>query len=244
MPTWRCVLCGDGHGQPRPQAISREGLPCSSCGATWRVRATVVALLYGLEIQPKPLPDVGEDWSRRGIGCSDHHALAARLPSRVTYTNTYFERYPLLNILRPPTELLGALTFAICSDVMEHVEPPHQRGFDGLFSILRPGGFAVVTVPVFDEQETAEFYPAHQDFEVLDGSRVRWRDDQGREFLDESPEMHEGEGQVLVFRRFVPGDVVSGLHEAGFMPVWEPPVHPELGVFEIARPGVFLARKP
>lgn len=242
---WTCITCGHLHrGMPRD--VARESALCVSCGASWRVRATVLALLQGLRIDPRPLPDVGADWSRRGVGCSDHPALASRLPSRFLYTNTHLEKYPFLDVLQPPKEVLGDFEFVICSDVMEHVEPPYQRGFDGLASLLRPGGFAVVSVPLTqgDGEGTVEFYPGLRSFEVVEGPAVRWIDAEGEEHLDESPEMHGGDGLVLAFRRFVVRDVVKGLLQAGFDWATEPPVRPDLGVFAIANPGVFVARMP
>jgi SAM-dependent methyltransferase len=238
---WTCAVCGEFHPH-FPADMRREGAQCSQCGSTWRNRATVVALMLGFQWALEPIPDWREDWSRRGVGFDDCPAIFSRLPSRVSYTNTHLGRFPKLDLLCPPSEALGALDFALCAMVMEHVPPPVQRGFDGLAALLRPGGFAVVTVPIFESETTVEYYPGLVEFEILDGPVVRWRDDADEWHTDESPDMHEGTGLVLAFRRFSAAGAVLGLERAGFATVWEPPALPELGVFEIADPGVFLAR--
>lgn len=241
---WTCIVCGEHHAGPPPD-IRREGGFCPSCQSSLRNRATVLALLYGLAYEPQPIADLPEDWSRRGVGCSDHVATAGRLAGRMSYTNTYYHRYPRLDVLRPPEDLLGELEFVICSNVMEHVEPPHQRGYEGLYAVLRDGGFAVVSIPVFDQPHSFEHYPGMARYELLDGPAVRWWDQDGVVHLDQDPEMHDGEGLVLAFRRFAPADEAAALERAGFHPVWEVPPCPELGVFPLPHPGagVFLARK-
>lgn len=242
---WTCIVCGERHAAV-PDDVRREGAFCSGCTSTLRNRATVLALMYGLAHEPRPISDLPEDWSRRGVGCSDHFATASRLPTRLSYTNTYHQRFPKIDILDPPEDLLrDGVEFVICSNVMEHVEPPHAYGYAGLYAMLRPGGFAVVSLPVFDQPATVEHYPGMTSYELLDGPVVRWVDAHGDQHIDADPEMHEGEGLVLAFRRFAPADEQNALYAAGFTSVWEVPPHPELGVFSLPYPGagVYLARK-
>jgi hypothetical protein len=207
------------------------------------VRASILSLLHGLGVRLGPIKDQAVDWSRVGVGCSDHPAIASRLPSRWTYTNTHLDRFPFLDIADVPPELSGLFEFVICSDVLEHVVPPHHRAFDGLAELVRPDGFAVVTVPVFDGEASLEYYPGLRAFHVDAGPVLRWSDKEGIEQIDEAPEMHGGQGLVVAFRRFAANDVVRSLRASGFAQVEAGPFSPELGVWPIDDAGVFLARR-
>jgi SAM-dependent methyltransferase len=205
-----------------------------------------MATMYGLFHPPAPFDTIPADWSRPGIGLSDVPPLVPALQSKVAFTNTYFHQFPRLDLRSPPPELVGALEFVICSDVLEHVPPPIESALHGMFSCIRPDGFAVVTVPVAGAT-TDEYYPGIVDFEVRedDGSHVvEWTDADGAHHIDPEPDMHGGSGQTLAFRSCAAADIAERLRAVGFDPVWEPPPIPELGIFPIENPGVFLARRP
>ena len=191
-------------------------------------------------------PELGPDWSRRGVGLSDGPPLAPALASRLLYTNTYYQEYPQLDITRPPAILIGQLEFIICSDVLEHVPPPLEPALEGLYACLRPGGIAVVTVPV-GPGTTHEYYPGLVEFELAAGESgghvLDWIDTAGARHTDTTPEIHGGGGLTLAFRLLAARDIEARLRTAGFASVSEPPPMPELGVPKIAYPGVFLARK-
>lgn len=207
----------------------------------------LATLMIGLKIQPCPLSEVAADWSRRGIGLSDMPPVAPALHSRWDYTNTYLHRFPRVDITTPPDDLVGELEFVICSDVLEHVPPPVELALERLLSCLRPGGFAVVTVPTRVVQ-TAEHYPGLREHEVRQDAEeepsVAWRDAAGEWHVDHSPDVHGGPGQTLAFRDWAATDLLARLRNAGFTPVWQPPAHDHLGVPEIRNPGIFLAHRP
>jgi SAM-dependent methyltransferase len=200
--------------------------------------------MLGLGHSPRPFPELPEDWSRRGVGFDDSPAVFSRLPTRLSYVNTHLGKFPGLDLTEPPQDTLGAFDFAVCSDVLEHVTPPVERGFAGLAAILRPGGFAVLSVPIASETTTVEHYPDIVDFELLDGPTVRWRDRFGAWRIDPSPEMHGGTGLVLAFRQFGAEDLIARLRGAGFDECLECPARPDLGVFPLSGSGLFLARLP
>jgi SAM-dependent methyltransferase len=224
----------------------RERCQCAECGATWRNRATLMALMVGMRRPPIPLPEQAADWSIRGVGLSDAPPVAPALASKFLYTNTYYHQFPHLDITDPPETLAGALDFVVCSDVLEHV--PYLRvepALAGLLWSLKPGGTAVVTVPVGGDR-TYEYYPGLTEFELLGTSVapvVNWIDTAGLRHTDAEPEMHFGGGMTLAFRLFGSQDVEERLRTVGFESVWQPPPMPDLGVPEIAYPGVFIARK-
>jgi hypothetical protein len=205
-----------------------------------------MTLMLGLGHPPVPLPSVGADWSRRGIGLSDAPPLVPALCAKLSYTNTFYDQFPQVDITRPPEILLGQLEFVVCSDVLEHVPPPLESALTGLLACLRPEGFAVVTVPV-GADTTDEHYPGLTDFEVIErqpsGYVVEWTDVSGARHSDVAPEMHGGPGLTLAFRWFSAQDITARLLAAGFASVYEPPAVPELGIPAIGDPGVFLARK-
>ena len=102
----------------------------------------------GMSISEFPIrPDL------TGIGLTDC-GYAPRLSSKLAYRNTFYDREPRLDITDPPTDLEGTLDFLISSDVFEHVPPPVERAFEGVFRLLKPGGVFVLTVPYLLQGET------------------------------------------------------------------------------------------
>jgi hypothetical protein len=106
--------------------------------------------------------------------------------------------------------------------VLEHVEPPVQRAFDGLFAILKPGGTLILTVP-YTDGATVEHFPE------LRPNRFRWHLEKrsGRHVLvnvtasGEFQEFrdlrfHGGGEAVLEMRVFGCSDVLAKLAKAGF----------------------------
>ncbi len=243
---WTCIVCStEQPEQPLPE-WPRERLICVGCGCTWRTRATVSALMLGLMHQPRPWLELEPDWSRRGIGMSDVPPLSPLLAQRVEYTNTYIDRFPMLDVRSPPPELVGTMEFVLCCDVLEHVPDPVAPAIAGILDILRPGGFAVVGVPCHVD-EYDEHYPGLVSWEAVEGpggTEVHWTDGTGVTHVDREPDIHGGEGQTLAFRDWTPEAMMDALRAAGFEDVWQPPAFPELGVAELRRPGVFLARRP
>src|SRR5258705_3202831 len=68
-----------------------------------------------------------------------------RRPPRSTlfpYT-TLFRSEPRFDITAPPSDT--KYDFVIASEVFEHVRPPIQTAFDNLASLLKPGGFVILS---------------------------------------------------------------------------------------------------
>ena len=57
-----------------------------------------------------------------------------------SYTNFHYHVDPGLDITQVPKYLLGIADVISCSEVLEHVQPPIQIAFAGLYSLLKPGG--------------------------------------------------------------------------------------------------------
>lgn len=237
---WRCILCGTIQ-KSIPIEPVRESCLCVACGSSWRARAVTFGLILGLGLPQKPVVEWDSDWSICGVGFDDDPSIFSMLPTKVIYVNTHLEKYPRLDLRHIPDSTRESMRFLICSDVLEHVEPPVEDGFTGLYSLLQPGGLAVVSVPVHGAGPTNEFYPDLVHFEVLPDASVRWRDSHGQERIDKDPEYHGGTGLVLSFRTFGVEEFKSRLINVGFKSVQELPSNPEFGIFEIQNHGVFYA---
>ena len=225
--------------------IDSEATVCDECGLTWRATACLIAVLDGLGYSGSAIgKDIATDLSRVGIGIGDDWRLARCLYQIFRYTNTQLYSYPNLDLLNIPKAARGQFEFVVCSDVLEHVHPPASRAVNGLFELLKPGGFAVVTVPLTHESAAAEFYPNLQTYEEKDGI-VTWLDIEGVKRVDDNPEFHGGEGLVLAFRIFSADGLIATLKDAGFTLVVSPQELPKINGWDADRSkfNVYIARK-
>ena len=231
-----CALCGSPL---RTVAHAIEEVACDNCQSTWRCEAVARVLLRTLNYPAgKTLANISTDLSRRGLGISDDWRLSTRLASRFDYVNTYYHRFPRIDISNPPNEVEGLFEFVICSDVLEHTQS-RIAPMMGLRRLLRPGGFAVVTVPPTTDELDSELYPNLSTYSVING-RVHWRDASGQDHVDQNPEFHGGDGATLVFRRFSRKQIVIDLRTAGFSYV-EPCFHTSLSNSSVSIP-LFVVR--
>lgn len=242
-----CNICG----QPSvfaPVEDWREEPTCTHCRSSVRMRSIVYCLLDGLLGRAGSLSDTAPR-KLLGAGLSDWEGYAAPLAKLFDYTNTFYHCEPRLDICSPGPERLGVYDFLISSDVFEHVPTPVSRAFDGAFSMLRPGGLLVLTVPFGWNPKTVEHYPDLESFAVVElGGRfvVVTHDKQGAFALDADPVFHGGPGTTLEMRLFSRGDLIDDLATAGFTDIV---VHdetvPEWGIFPRSVYGVpVTARKP
>jgi SAM-dependent methyltransferase len=192
---WLCTICGAtntrddtvGLDHYEPGQNEREADPCQSCGATWRQRAVVVAVLHGLASLSGPLRSREHDHSVRGLGISDDVRTAAALAHAFCYVNTDLHRFPTLDI-GISLALSERFDFVTCSEVLEHVLPPPERALANIKELLAEGGFAVLTVPI-GENGFEEHYPDIVSWESV-GSSVEWVDQSGHLFQDDAPVFH------------------------------------------------------
>lgn len=146
-----CNVCGAAVTTIPWDALERDHGMCPACNAQVRFRA--VAHLIGLELYGVSLP--APAWppvDKIGYGISDWEGFEPVFRRAFRYHNTQFDReeYSDASFLDPvdlPATMIGTADIVSCSDVLEHIPPPVQRAFDGLFALLKPGGALVVTVP-------------------------------------------------------------------------------------------------
>jgi len=234
-----CIVCGSA--QSFPDSIEREASNCNYCFATWRNRIVVMMLSRGLGVRQTPLPNWQQDFSRIGVGFDDSPVLSSRLPKILRYTNSHLYEFPKLDLKNPPKEAIGCFDFAICSEVLEHVTGDPQTALDGLSMILKPKGFAVITVPMTSTHD--EFYPDLQETLEVNLDFVKWVDNEGNLHINEKPEFHGGTGDVLSFRVFSKASLVQGLKNSGFTTFEDPIFDASLGVGKVDGHGAILAFK-
>lgn len=148
------------------------------------------------------------------------------LQPKLAYVNTQFDpdfRAPnFLDITAPSDEFIATADAVMCSEVIEHVAPPVERAFSGLFSVLKPGGVLIFTVPYTLGESTIEHFPDLHDWALAerDGARVLFnatRDGRLQEFGD--LRFHGGGREVLEMRVFSRAGLIENLQRAGFVDI-------------------------
>jgi SAM-dependent methyltransferase len=212
-----CNLCCRVNPLP-PGGFEREQPGCE-CGSTVRTRGLAQALsleLFGVNL---PLPHFPRLKSIRGIGTSDVDEFAARLAEKFDYRNTFYDREPRFDVMRPGGEA-GAYDFVTSSEVFEHVAPPVETAFRNIAEMLKPSGILVLTVPYSLERSTAEHYPDLYEYgfaEVGDSTVLVNRDRAGQIRVFENVVFHTGvTGKALEVREFSEAGLKQALCDAGF----------------------------
>lgn len=217
-----CNVCGTRAVCCPVEKIDREVASCDGCGSSVRMRSIVHLLSLALHGKSMPLPDWPVNKSIRGVGLSDWHGYATRLPRKVDYINTYFHTEPYLDICDPPENYTAAFDFLISTEVYEHVPPPAARAFENSFKILKPGGTFVFTVPFTNAPDTTEHFPDLNRYEIVkidDDYVMVNRKKDGSYELHTKLAFHGGPGTTLEMRVYSRQAVLRHLQDAGFVDV-------------------------
>ena len=216
--TFVCNICAASCFVPLEE-LDREVVSCSACGSTPRFRAVVSVLsqeLFGTQL---PLPDFPRRTDLVGLGMSDWAGYARPLARRLSYTNTFLDRSPRLDVTQPHPQFGGTFDFIVASEVFEHVVAPVEKAFANTLEMLKPGGFLLLTVPFTLGARNKEHYPDLFDYQLMDfnGEKVLVnRTATGRWEVFEKPVFHGGEGLTLEMRVFCRDGLVHSLMQAGF----------------------------
>lgn len=214
-----CNVCGSRNTLEAAE-FHREKSFCWQCGSNARFRGLISALADCLGIDPTlALCDWPAMPSVKGLGMSDWPGYAQALATRFNYVNTFYDREPRFDVLKPDARDVGAYDFVMSSDVLEHVLPPMERAFANVHSLLKPGGWLVLTVPYTPADDTLEHYANIAGFAStrLDGKPlVVWKDTAGKLLVDGHPTYHGGEGATLELRIFGRTALLRLLEQAGF----------------------------
>lgn len=198
----------------------REGYNCRICGATGRERSVALAVKECANELKRDLKS-----EIMVVGVSDGGVTEKFLKSKygVNYTNYHFHQQPHLDIKNPPLTLEKSAEIVVCSEVLEHVSAPVHMAFEGLFKILKPGGYLVMSVPHTDDSGVhLEHFPEMSSFEVDMSEAVpvlRGTDLKGEYFESRNLVFHGGIGETLEHRVFSESSLISFLYAAGFSKV-------------------------
>ncbi len=188
-----------------------------------RHRALYYALTKELYGSAQCLTAVKKNKAIRGIGMSQPCTL---LEEKYNYVNTKYHEEPLLDIHNDEhVREYGGQDFVISSDVFEHISPypSLQHGFDNMFSLLKPGGFIVFSVPYnLAPAEHIEHYPNLYEYTIKEeeGEYVLHnRTLAGENEVFRNLVFHGGPGSTLEMRVFTKESVVDHLRNAGFIDI-------------------------
>jgi SAM-dependent methyltransferase len=189
-----------------------------NCGSTLRFRSMVHYLTTRLFGRSLTLSELPEDKTIRGVGMTDWNGYGDPLAQKLGYLNTYYHQEPKLDITNPPDDLVD-LDFILSSDVMEHVPPPVQLGFDNLARLLKIGGVLVLTVPFSCDSATREHFPELFEYHIEenpDGRKLHNTTRTGKQEVFDNLIFHGGDGSTLEMRLFCRDALIEHLQRAGF----------------------------
>jgi hypothetical protein len=187
-----------------------------------RVRALVAMLsreVFGIELA---LPEFPVMKGIRGIGMSDSPELASKLAEKFDYTNTFYHQAPLFDVTKPDARDEGRYDFILSSEVMEHIPPPVERGFEVLCRLLQSDGVLLLTTPYTIDGKTREHFPELNEYALASPGGhtvlVNRRSDGKIETFDRLM-FHGGPGSTLEMRVFSEESLKELLVGAGFRDV-------------------------
>jgi hypothetical protein len=179
--------------------------------------------MHALSIQlfgvPVALADFPVLKSIRGLGFSDERVCAAILAAKFDYRNTFYHQEPRFDVTKPPSNESGVYDFILAGEILEHVPPPLQNAFGGIFALLKPGGFLAMTVPYSTDATTREHFPEMQNYKLVwvgDHLALVNRTQAGKWQVFEDVVFHGGDGSTLEIRLFSESDLRENLSAAGF----------------------------
>lgn len=218
MVSFTCNICGVFN-----QVDHFETEPASCpCGSNVRMRASIYLLSMELFGQSFVLPQFPRLRSLRALGMTDNPCYASLLAEKFSYTNTYYDREPRLDITEAHPHLAGTYDFIISAEVFEHIAPPVGAAFAELHRMLKPHGFLVATVPCPPGGAMREHYPDLYQYRIVslgDSPVLINRRRDGRVELHENLLFHGGHGATLEMRQFDTAALRRELTGAGFRDV-------------------------
>jgi len=214
LPIW-CPAC-NLPSLVRGDINSREGSFCIWCRSNSRQRAIASLVRHAEGILRH------EGHKAEVIGVSDGYITEkwAKRKFGRHYKNFHYHKEPSLDLVTIEAQYFAMANIAICSEVLEHVEPPVHRAFTGLAAVLATGGFLVISVPYTTSgTEHVEHFE-----ELLDGhldnspNGFAWtgKNAEGTERRYTELIFHGGIGSTLEFRVFSEKSLRDNLTSAGF----------------------------
>lgn len=168
MYTFTCNLCGARVNSVAFEELEREKGLCSECGANVRVRSIIQIVSTEMLGKPVEVTRWPELKTFTVIGVGDMDAVKRSFSEKLTYYDAHLDEgeLPFLKVTEAPAELRNRADVLVCSEVLQHVFPPVQDAFHWLFSLLRPGGLLVLTVP-YGFEPTVEYFPNLREWSLV-----------------------------------------------------------------------------
>ncbi len=212
-----CSACLRPSFAPK-DSIGRESFNCHWCNATSRERA-IFLQIHCQYLQRK----IKNPTKRLSIlGISDGHLTSTILSKiyRKNYTNYHYHLDPKLDITNVPASLFGEADIISCSEVLEHVAPPINKAFQGLYMLLKVNGALVLSVPHTDGLgQHVEHFPAMRKSQLITQNGVTVLIGEGANGVKLSFRnltFHGGIGATLEYRVFSQSSLEENLRAAGF----------------------------
>jgi len=193
----------------------REGLVCPSCGLNSRQRA----ILFAAQRTAKRGFFRKKDLSIVGVSDGTPIESAFKVRFGSIYKNFEFHTEPFLDITKVDDFLESSADIVTCSEVLEHVQPPIDGAFIGLYKLLKPGGWLILSVPHRGaDANHEEHFPVMTNSELLNEPirMLRGIDHQGNEREFTALIFHGGAGATLEYRLFSESSLRSNLENSGF----------------------------
>jgi SAM-dependent methyltransferase len=229
-----CNICGKESEGAEIDVFDREKVSCRHCGSNLRARTIVDILSNQLFGKSIVLIDFPVDKSVKGLGVSDWLGYANLLTSKFSYSNTYLHKEPKFDITNISVSDHGKYDFIIISEVLEHIDPPVMNGINNIYSLLKPNGICIITVPFMNFETTMEHYPDLYVYKIIvnDGKQVlvnTTKDGMVQTFGNLV--FHGGGGATLEKRIFTRRSLYDNLHRAGFVDIeYYRSVRPQFGI--------------
>ena len=155
------------------------------------------------------------------VGVSDGAPIesAFKIRFRGNYKNFEFHRPPYLDITKVDSALESSTDVVTCSEVLEHVQPPINLAFDGLYKLLKPGGWLILSVPHRGPNAShEEHFPVMTNSELINEpiQKLRGTDLEGNEKEFTELVFHGGAGATLEYRVFSETSLRDNLENSGF----------------------------
>jgi SAM-dependent methyltransferase len=155
------------------------------------------------------------------VGVSDGAPIESAFKIRFggKYKNFEFHTQPFLDITKVDDALESSTDIATCSEVLEHVQPPICLAFSGLYKLLKPGGWLILSVPHRGPNFShEEHFPVMKNSELINEPIQMLRgidlDGNQREFTELI--FHGGAGATLEYRVFSETSLRENLENSGF----------------------------
>lgn len=216
MAFFNCPVCDRLSFGSKSKGL-REGYNCLLCGSTGREQSLALAVIEcASNLREQSMGPISV------VGVSDGVVTEKFLTKKFgpDYRNFHFHQTPHLDVKNPPENLISSADLVVCSEVLEHVAAPVHIAFEGLFSILRPGGYLVLSVPHTDRAGVhVEHFPPLSNLKVHENDGVAvltGLTSHGQVFESNDLVFHGGIGETLEHRVFSECSLVSFLESAGF----------------------------